>query len=126
MGKCCVIKCFICGALTKALWGSGFQVSLLSFLWLKRNIVDFDIRNIAELLDANLQIEGVVGNVLPYMEYVIPEFQMGTSKLSVPFLVTKEHINRPLISYNVIETLTKRVFILRIFNKVLRVLLRTI
>ena len=116
VGKRCVVKCSICGALTKALWGSGFQVSLLSFLWLKRNIVDFDIRNIAELLDANLQIEGVVGNVLPYMEYVIPEFQMGTSK----------HINRPLISYNVIETLTKRVFIFRIFSKVLRVLLRTI
>ena len=71
VGKRCVVKCSICGALTKALWGSGFQVSLLSFLWLKRNIVDFDIRNIAELLDANLQIEGVVGNVSLIQQFIL-------------------------------------------------------
>ena len=42
------------------------------------------------------------------MGYIILEFQMGTSTLSVPFLVTKEHINQPLIGFNVIETLAKQ------------------
>ena len=42
------------------------------------------------------------------MGYIILEFQLGTSTLSVPFLVTKEHINQPLVGYNVIETLAKQ------------------
>ena len=108
VGRRCVVSCGIGGKRSRSLWDSGSQVSLVSFRWLKQNIGDVEIRDISELLDAELQIEGVDGNVLPYMGYVILEFQMGTATLFVPFLVTKENLSQPLIGFNVIETLAKQ------------------
>jgi hypothetical protein len=64
-----------------------------------------DVSSLTEILGHELSVEGVGGNNVPYEGYVMLDFTMNGSSLQVPFLVTKENIECPIIGFNVIACL---------------------
>ena len=68
-----------------------------------------EIRDINELLgvDSDLKLNGIT---IPYKGWVEAKFRLDGEKekeVTVPFLVTEEHLDQPIIGYNVIELLVK-------------------
>lgn len=79
------------------------MVSLLSKQWLDRQVKDYHLGSISELLGEELTVETANGTKIPYLGYVLLDFQIkNSSVLQVPFLVTNENIVQPIVGYNVI------------------------
>ena len=70
---------------------------------------DTEIKDISELIEAELNITAANGEAIPYVGWVQLNFQLsqGQPLLQVPFLVTEKYLNLPLIGYNVIEHCVK-------------------
>ena len=102
-----MVDCQIGEVSTQALWDTGAQVSLLSLSWLNKHVKDYKLNDLESVLGGKLEVEAVGGKRIPYEGYVQLDFKMGTSRLAVPFLVTKESLLHPLIGYNVIEMIAK-------------------
>ena len=106
-------RCTIMGKLNdkpvKVLWDTGAQVSIVSAKFIKDNFPNFMINDVSELLTCDLTLTAANGQSIPYMGWVELQLQIGESEntVSVPFLVTKENIELPLIGFNVIEHLIK-------------------
>ena len=66
---------------------------------------DTEIKDISELIEAELNITAANGKAIPYVGWVQLIFQLsqGQPLLQVPFLVTEKHLNLPLTGHNVIE-----------------------
>ena len=67
--------------------------------------LDTEIKDISELIEAELNITAANEEAIPYVGWVQLNFQLsqGQPLLQVPFLVTEIHLNLPLIGSNVIE-----------------------
>ena len=102
IGEQCVVDCQIAGKISKALWDTGSQVCLLSTKWLAENGITAPIRDIKEALGKNVRIEGVNGNSVPYEGYIVLRLQINGNFVDIPFLVTKENVQKPIIGYNII------------------------
>ena len=107
IGERCMIDCYIGSKPASALWDTGAQISLISSSWLEENIDNFKILKLSKILDRDLEVEGVSGIRIPYEGYCLLEFMLKEKIITVPFLVTKEKINNPIIGYNVISALMK-------------------
>ena len=59
VGPRCVVECGIGGQQTKALWDTGAQVSLVSLSWLQDNGIDAEVKDIKEIIDNLIDVEGV-------------------------------------------------------------------
>ena len=107
VGEKCMIDCRIGGGEASALLDTGAQVSMTFKRWLKQQGFRGKIRDIAELLKGkyDLEVSGVGGNDIPYEGYVMMEVEVGGNKVEVPFLVTKEDLQSPIIGYNAIKKL---------------------
>ena len=105
VGNRCTVNCLLEGKTAQALWDTGAQVSLVSKQFLREMFPDTEIKDISELIEAELNITTVNGEAIPYVGWVQLNFQLsqGQPLLQVPFLVTEKHLNLPLIGYNVIE-----------------------
>ena len=66
---------------------------------------DVPIRNISELVDIELNLTAANGTTIPYKGWVELKFRLPSpeSELLVPFLVTEEILETPLVGYNAIE-----------------------
>ena len=64
-----------------------------------------EIRDIFDLISANLNLTETNGSAIPYQRWVELEFRVApeAETLAVPFLFARESLDLPLISYNVIE-----------------------
>ena len=71
--------------------------------------LDTEIKDISELIKAELNITAVIGEAIPYVGWVQLNSQLsqGQPLLQVPFLVTEKQLNLPLTGYNVIEHCVK-------------------
>ena len=107
VGERCMVDCRIGGSKESALLDSGAMVSLSGKRWLKQRGFRGKIHDIKELLGENsdLELAGVGGNDIPYERYVMMEVEIGGNTVVVPFLVTKEDIQSPIIGYNAIKKL---------------------
>lgn len=104
VGKKCIVKCYFNGKEVEALWDTGAQVSIISEGILKGT--SYKIRDIEELLETpNLCLSAANGTPIQYKGWVEVSVQLSTSaiELKVPFLVTNDELDRPIIGYNVIE-----------------------
>ena len=112
MGKRCTVSCRLNSVETNALWDTGAQVSIISEDWLKKNLPDEKFKPIEDLLDEELELKAANGTTVAYEGWVELTFMLNDSDaenvLNVPFLVTREAIDIPLIGYNVIEELVNR------------------
>ena len=62
-------------------------------------------------MDIELNLTAANGSKVPYIGWVELNFRLRSSKneLAVPFLVTEQSLNSPLIGFNVIEDIMKTV-----------------
>ena len=107
IGKRCTIDCAINGKRVRALWDTGSQVALLSREWIVENFgLEVKIQPLHRLLGRDVEIEGVGGSTIPYEGYVELPVEINAMEVTVPFLVTKQSIQDPIIGYNVISLLS--------------------
>lgn len=111
VGPKCSVKCLLNKQPTTALWDTGAQVSILSEETLKANSILSEIKPIEQLIGAGtLNLQAANGTSIPYSGWVEVNvcLQDETSpELLVPFLVTKQRLDLPIIGYNVIEMIIK-------------------
>ena len=104
VGNKCIIDCNLNGMKTKVLWDTGSQVSVISRRFLKTNFMDLEIRNLADLLGVHTRLEVRAANdtPIPYSGFVELEFsfigEQGISTIHVPFLVTENVLENPVIT----------------------------
>ena len=103
-----MVKCCIGDVQSSALWDTGAQISMLCVKWLKENGIEVSIRDLSELLDSDLEVSGVNGSRIPYEGYIELPVQIKGRTVKVPFLVTKDDINTPIIGFNVIKTMLRK------------------
>ena len=105
VGNRCSISCQLNGKMVEALWDTGSHVSICSEAFLIENFRDTEIRDISDLISANLNLSAANGSAIPYQGWVELEFQVApkAETLDIPFLIAKESLDVPLIGYNVIE-----------------------
>ena len=112
VGKKCLVKCFLNSHQAEALWDTGVQVSIITNDFLTSQSPNVKERDISELLDSPLEINAANGTAIPYTGWAELEFQLlpggkSESKMLVPFLITPEDMNRPIVGYNVIKEIVK-------------------
>jgi hypothetical protein len=97
---------------TEVLWDTGAQVSIIPARLVREKFPNVSVKDIHELLGigADLKLQAANGTQIPYNGWVGINFRLldkETSEISVPFLVTSEEMNSPIIGYNVIELFVK-------------------
>ena len=91
------------------LWDTSSQVSLISKKWLDKYLCNSKLEDLSSVLGCPLplDLESVNGTRIPYVGYALLDFSIGSAKLKVPFLVTKDDLSLPIIGYNVIQSVVK-------------------
>ena len=109
VGKRCTVKGDINGHSSEVLWDTGAQVSIISNEFLRRNFPDVVVKDISELLNTKLSLTAANGSEIPYIGWVELNFRLSScnNELKVPFLVTEQYLDSPLIGFNVIEEIVK-------------------
>ena len=101
----CTVNCIPNGKATEALWDTGAQVSIISGHFLDKTFPDLKVRETSELIEADLSLTAANGSPIKYTGWVQLDFKLSPEQdiLHVPFLVTKEQFDLPVIGFNVIE-----------------------
>lgn len=112
VGNRCLVKCLVADVPTEALWDTGAQVSIASHEWVTTNLADAEVHPLEELLgDNDLDLKSANGSSIPYEGYVEVQFKLWNSAVEreviVPLLVARDHLDYPIIGYNVIEEVLK-------------------
>ena len=112
------MKCCLNESKFEALWDTGSQVSLISSAVVEKYFPCVPVRKISEIFDAayaNLNLVTANGTALPYNGWVELNFSLVAfpkkhdekDTVLVPFLVTPENIDTPIVGFNVIEELCR-------------------
>lgn len=110
IGKKYLIDCYIQGKMTRALWDSGSQVTIIDEEWKEENLPNVKLRDICELLEADktLNIMAANGESMPYIGWVEVTLKLAShgapvAEVIVPTLVMSgASLARPIIGSNVI------------------------
>ena len=62
----CNVNCFLNGRITRALWDTGAQVSILSEQFLMKTFPDLKVKDISELIEAELSLTAANGETILY------------------------------------------------------------
>ena len=115
VGKKCMVKCLLNDYECEMLWDTGAQVSIISVDSVQRCLGQVAIRQLSELLETSLSLTAVNGSQIPYIGWVEarvmltpPGSDSNQEELLVPFLVTSEKLDCPILGYNVIEELVSQ------------------
>ncbi|KAK2550083.1 hypothetical protein P5673_029269 [Acropora cervicornis] len=87
---------------------TGAQVSIISNEFLK-NFPGVVVKDISESLDTKLNMTAANGSEMPYIGWVELNFRLSSCNLDlkVPFFVTEQCLDSPLIGFNVIDKIIK-------------------
>ena len=103
VGKECINDCFLNDKLTKCLWDTGAQVSLMPMKMIDKN----NLKNLSKI--SHLSVSSASGDAIPFEGWLEMEFSIRvqtSNPPTVPFLVTDNlSISRPIIGFNVITHL---------------------
>ena len=93
----------------KALWDTGSMVSLIGKTWADVNLPDIEIHDIKDFLgeSANLDLRTVNNSCISFEGVAVIDFSLGknNSPIKVPFIITNENLDQPVVGYNLIEYL---------------------
>ena len=110
VGKRCTVVGELNNKQFEMLWDTGTQVSVISGHDMSQYFPDISIRKIEDFLGTETEINLVAANgtEIPYKGWAeldsrIPHHQSDINVIKVPFLVTVESIDMPVIGFNVIE-----------------------
>ena len=95
-----------------ALWDTGAQVSIVSQNWVTKNLPKAELHTVESLLGVSeLELKAANGTFLPYDGWIDVDFKlMGGNHdfgVKVPFLVSNNALDLPIIGYNIIERITQ-------------------
>ena len=109
VGKRCIGNCHLNDKETEVLWDTGAQVSTVSEQFLKHNFPGTNLRNISELIECELNVTAANGTPIPYKGWAELRFTLSkyNEPIIVPFLVSQESIDLPLVGFNAIEECMK-------------------
>lgn len=113
VGKRCLLKCYLNGYATTALFDTGSQVSIIDHDWRKTYLPGHQLRPLDELLGTKpLNLLAVTGTPVPYDGWLevtvnLPGNSDPDLSIRVPFLVGNLSLERPLLGYNVVEHIIK-------------------
>ena len=112
VGEKCSVICEMNGTETEVLWDTGAQVSIIPKRILQDKFPDLQVKDIHELLEvgSDLKLEAANGTQIPYSGWVGVSFKLldnTATEITVPFLVTEEQLDCPIIGYNLIELFVK-------------------
>ena len=105
VGNKCTVNCILNSKAMEALWDTGAQVSIILGHFLDKTFPDLKVREISELIEADLSLTTANGSPIKYTDWVQLDFKLSPEPdiLHVPFLVTKEQFDSLVIGFNVIE-----------------------
>ena len=112
VGRKCTVQCHLDDKPFEVLWDTGAQVSIMSEDFLKSYWPSPQVKNVRQLLgeDGNVDLQAVNGTDIPYCGWTEIGVRLSgdnETEIKVPFLVTKENIEQPIIGFNVIELIVK-------------------
>ena len=116
VGKRCTLTCKLENENFEVLWDTGAQVSLISEQTIEKYFPYLEIKNISELLNPNddLDLLATNGTAIPYKGWaeidlnIDPTRENSEFQTCVPFLVTPETLDYPIVGYNVIQEIIDR------------------
>ena len=113
VGEKCTIQFELENVKMNGLWDTGAQVSIISRATLLKNFPTKQVKDMRDLLgiDEDLKIVAANGTNIPYEGWVELKMElpgdMQKNVIVVPFLVTKETLDLPIIGFNVICELSR-------------------
>ena len=110
IGRKCTVDCFLDGVKSKVLWDTGAQVTIVSKSWLDELFPEKELKDVSELLGHELFLTVANNTRLDFLGYVEIVFKLadGAKPVLVPFLVTEEVMDMPLVGSNAIEEIVKK------------------
>ena len=105
VGDRCMIDCCIEGKKEEALWDTGSMIALAGLQWLRERGIEVEILSLSEILGHDITLEGAGGSDIPYEGVAKLSVELDGTQLTVPFLVTKENVDTPILGTNVIKAL---------------------
>ena len=110
IGRKCMVDCYLDGIKSKVLWDTGAQVTIVSKSWLDELFPEKELKDVSELLGHELFLTVANNTRLNFLGYVEIVFKLadGAEPVLVPFLVTEEVMDMPLIGSNAIEEIVKK------------------
>ena len=111
------MRCLLNDIESQLLWDTGAQVSILSTEMMGKFFNKATVRDNSELIDEELNLTAANGTKIAYSGWVEIEVRLTSSSkdepsVMVPFLITNENLEYPILGYNVIEELVQRVNLL--------------
>jgi len=106
------VQCYLGDKALEVLWDTGAQVSILSEGFLKSQLSSVQIQDVEQLLGSNgsISLQAANRTDIPccgWAEIGVRLSNENEAEIRVPFLVTKEDIEQPIIGFNVIELMVK-------------------
>ena len=114
VGRRCTVRCLLNDIESQVLWDTGAQVSILSKEMMEKFFNKATVRDISELIDEELNLTAANGTKIAYSGWKDIEVRLTSSSkdeplVMVPFLITNENLEYPILGYNVIEELVQPV-----------------
>ena len=108
VGEKPMLNCQINGSDTNALWDTGSMVAMGEEEWVRKNAPEAKIMTVEEFLEGdNVHLYAANNTKVDVVGVVELELGLGSHKVLVPFLVTRQKLNSPIIGYNVIKHLVQ-------------------
>ena len=109
IGEKCLIKVLLINKFFSVLLDTGTQVSVINDKYLRKNFPHIDEYPVNELLDEpdSLRVQWGNQTYIPFSKYTVVHLCIGEGKdkchLDVPFLITTDQINNPILGFNAIK-----------------------
>ena len=112
VGRKCTVKCLLNDSEVSALWDTGAQVSIMTQAMLEEMLPGTAVKDISELINVGLDLTAANGTKIPFIGWAdvrvrLPSPTKEGREVHVPFLVTIDRLEMPILGYNVIEELMK-------------------
>ena len=116
VGNKCIVKWSLDQEEFEVLWDTGAQVSLISQEMLDERLPYLEVKNISNLFDPsdNLDLLAASGTSIPYKGWTAIDLNIDSHneisplQIRVPFLITTEDLDYPIIGFNVIQELADK------------------
>lgn len=112
IGGKCLISCVVNGVGAKMLVDTGAQVSVIGKDWVEKNLPEVEIKPLSKLITEPLYVVAANGSNIPFAGWIdvyleILSVSQGQMAIQVPFLVSYNCLDNPLLGVNVIAELIR-------------------
>lgn len=106
-----MVNCLLNDNEVTALWDNGAQVSIMTKGVLEEILPGTVVRDISELINVGLDLMVANGTKIPFTCWAEVREQLSSGEekqeVHVPFLITLDRLEMPILGYNVIEELVR-------------------